>query len=620
MQINLRSNSRSSKKGSLGSRIFITLFGIPFFGVGVFMLWLTGNLLYDGASMKKWDAVQTYLSSANLQSNHSSDNGTTYKVQAKYQYQYQGQWYMGDRTSISGEMSDNLGDFQEDLGRRLERDYKNNTPITIYVDPENPSNSIIDRSIRWGVVAFYMVFAIVFGGVGSACIWGGVFNPSKKRRPGDPSTHALDKSPWLAEKDWRTPVITSSAKVGMYVAWGFSIFWCAISSFLPFAIYEEVVEKDNTPALIGLIFPLIGLFLVYWAIKSTLQWKKIGPAPMTLDPFPGSIGGHVGGTVDINLPYDPNTQFVLTLTNVYTYVSGSGKNRSRNERPKWQKEIVAHSERGIKGTRITFRFDVPEGLTPSDADPDTSDYYFWKINVTAELDGADIDRDYRIPVYATAQTSAALSNMAVETLVSENTKRNEESAAAKIQTLNTRNGTELFYPAGRNKGGAFAWIIFALIFGGVATFLIKEEGLYFMGGIFGLVAGLILTFGIYSVVNSLRVWGAGGYIYSERKIFGITKSRKKLSKTLIKRIDKKKTSSTQKGNKHVLYYMIYAQGMSRHDRIVLGEGFQGANEANAALEYASDVLGIDYTPGQSPEPEDDLRERMKKKREQRDRR
>ena len=85
-------------------------------------------------------------------------------------------------------------------------------------------------------------------------------------------------------------------------------------------------------------------------------------APVTLDPFPGSIGGHVGGTVDINLPFDQNAKFLLTLTNIHRYVSGSGKNRSRQEKARWQDVIVAHAEPGSKGTRLTFRFDVPEGL------------------------------------------------------------------------------------------------------------------------------------------------------------------------------------------------------------------------------------------------------------------
>ena len=33
----------------------------------------------------------------------------------------------------------------------------------------------------------------------------------------------------------------------------------------------------------------------------------------------------------------------LTLTNIHSYMSGSGKNRSRKEKAEWQDAIVAHA-------------------------------------------------------------------------------------------------------------------------------------------------------------------------------------------------------------------------------------------------------------------------------------
>ena len=84
-----------------------------------------------------------------------------------------------------------------------------------------------------------------------------------------------------------------------------------------------------------------------------------------LDPFPGSIGGHVGGTIELALPFDAAHDFEMTLTNIHSYVSGSGKNRSQKEKAEWQDIIVAHAEPSGKGTRVTFRFDVPLPLGSS---------------------------------------------------------------------------------------------------------------------------------------------------------------------------------------------------------------------------------------------------------------
>ena len=35
----------------------------------------------------------------------------------------------------------------------------------------------------------------------------------------------------------------------------------------------------------------------------TPEWRRFGAAPALLDPFPGAIGGNVGGVIDVNFPY-----------------------------------------------------------------------------------------------------------------------------------------------------------------------------------------------------------------------------------------------------------------------------------------------------------------------------
>ena len=119
-----------------------------------------------------------------------------------------------------------------------------------------------------------------------------------------------------------------------------------------------------------------------------------GPSPVTLDPFPGSVGGHVGGTIDLELPYASGHAFKLTLTAARSYISGSGKRRSRKEKATWQDSLYAHAQPGARGTRLTFRFDVPDGLAESDAQQNTESYNLWRLNLQADLPGADLDRDF----------------------------------------------------------------------------------------------------------------------------------------------------------------------------------------------------------------------------------
>jgi hypothetical protein len=96
------------------------------------------------------------------------------------------------------------------------------------------------------------------------------------------------------------------------------------------------------------------------------------------------------------------------------FVSGSGKNRTTHEAILWQHCAAAHNEPGSRGTRLIFRFDVPDGLHPSDAVREGSKYCLWRLNRKASMPGIDISRDYEIPVYPTRQGSARIAGRAVD--------------------------------------------------------------------------------------------------------------------------------------------------------------------------------------------------------------
>jgi hypothetical protein len=380
----------------------------------------------------------------------------------------------------------------------------------------------------------------------------------------------------------------------MYFTWGFAAFWNLISAPLPFLMYREVVEKNNYAALLGLLFTLVGIWLIVWAIRSTLEWKRFGPAPVTLDPFPGAIGGHVGGTIDINLPYDASTHIMLTLTNIHSHVSGSGKNRSRQENAKWQDKQIAHTESGPNGTRLSFRFDVPDNLNESDADQSSDDYYLWRLNLNADVPGTDIDRDYEIPVYATGEESRNISARAIESVRSQTDEVDDQAVRNAIQLQTGFNGKEMLYPMGRNLGSTFGAFIVGASFGVAGWWLIVEEGHRVFGSIFGGVGLLIVLFGLYSVLNSLQVIKHAGELRAVRRILGIPVRQRRMRTDQIRQFSKDSSYKMQSGNKHIVYYTIYAEDGS--SKMVVGEGFKGESEANAAIRFLSREFGL--TPRQ----------------------
>jgi len=401
----------------------------------------------------------------------------------------------------------------------------------------------------------------------------------------------LSDTPWLDNDDWQTETIRSGSKGAMIGAWAFAAFWNLISAPLPFLLYEEVTRKENYAALIGLVFPVVGVGMLVWAIRQTMEWTRFGPAPVTLDPFPGSIGGHVGGTIDLNLPYDANAQFQLTLSSVYSYISGSGKNRSRRERAEWQDKLVAHAEPGGKGTRLSFRFDVPEGLTPSDAERDSESYNLWRLNLVADIDGPDVDRDYEIPVYPTTQRSARLSEHVVQRSRDEQGKLDDAAVISAVRIQQGMYGKSLHYPMFRNLYSLLGGIFFGAAFGGAGVFLIFEEGAKIFGGVFVLVGAIILLISLYMGLNSLHVTQDGMSIRTVRRILGIAVKRLEMRRNAFQRFRKHSSMQTQSGTRHITVYKVSAVD-NRGNSMLIGEGFKGDNEARAAIRMFERELGL----------------------------
>lgn len=566
-------------------RIILFLFALPFFGVGVWMLWSIGNSLIDAWDMQSWQSTEARLVEAGYHT-HAGDDSDTYEAYATYTYEYQGQMFTNDRVALAAG-ADNVGEYQRNMGRRLSSASSRGEPITIFFDPEHPADAIIDRSLRWGLIGFKSIFLFVFGGAGlGMLIW--TFKAPKEKDASDP---AYVQRPWAIKDDWQTPTIKSNSKKTMYFTWGFAAFWNLISAPLPFLMYREVVDNGNYAALFGLLFTLVGIYLVVWAVRSTLEWKRFGPAPVTLDPFPGAIGGHVGGTIDVNLPYDSQANITLTLTNIHSYVSGSGKNRNRKEKAKWQDKQIPHVEAGPRGTRLSFRFDVPDELDESDADQSGDDYHIWRLNLRAELPGTDIDRDYEIPVYATAERSHHISHRAIDNARSRTDHADDQVVREAIRVHTGIDGKEMLYPMGRNLRSAFGGCLVGAIFAGAGWWLMFEEGQPIFGAVFGGMGLLVIVASLYAALNTLRVVKTATEIRSLRRVLGIPLKSRRMRIEQIVLFKKKSSFKAQSGNKHIVYYSIYAEDRNGNNMIV-GEGFKGKSEADAAIRLLAKEFGI----------------------------
>lgn len=418
-----------------------------------------------------------------------------------------------------------------------------------------------------------------------------------------------ETSPWLQNKAWQSPRIASGARKAMFGLWVFAALWNGISSPILFELPEEL-NNGNYALLVGLLFPAAGLFLVVKAAQATREWRRFGRLAVVMDPFPGAIGGQVGGHLDIRNPHEANAEYRVTLECVYTYVSGSGKNRSRRERIEW-------GERGNAGVaslgdrlRLSFCFDVPDNLPQADI-KQSGDYYFWRLTFTADIAGADLNRQFNIPVFKTGERSQSILNNISAQVQARREQEARESQALVLQgrfdetalagalRYRQENGEHRFYyPMFRNK----LLTLFALIFAGGFGFAVYGMHTAFSGGWLGILITLFsLPFALVALVagiaavylplNNLSVSVGRGKLRVWRRLFIVPVYHTVLRANDVKAFTIKRSGSTGQGADKVEHFKIRAV-THKNKTVTVAEDVDGEDLANQFKDFLAQRLGI----------------------------
>jgi hypothetical protein len=115
--------------------------------------------------------------------------------------------------------------------------------------------------------------AVVCGGL-IALIFG---ISAKKHALNAGAAKADDEKPWLKRKDWAAGRIASSVAQGRLAALDFCrVLVRRISAAISLAVVPPQLHQGNHAALIALVFPVIGLAMIYFALNTTLAWRKFG--------------------------------------------------------------------------------------------------------------------------------------------------------------------------------------------------------------------------------------------------------------------------------------------------------------------------------------------------------
>ena len=585
MTLRRRKNRPQAAAASPGQRKngfwLATLFALPFAASGIGMLLLSVlPTLYDWSRMQFWQPVDATLLQAQLVTSRGSKS-TTYRATAHYRFEWAGQPVQGQRAAIS-ERADNIGDFQQQLGWQLERAFKTGRSVPVWVNPSNPHESIIDRSLRPGLLAFKMVFVVMFGGFGVGLLFFLWHDRKAAAAAGDAPASAR---PWLDRAEWAQGRVRSNKRYEVWVAWAFALVWNllavpAVVLNLPSLRVQQDVLAAGGLAVVG----LAGLGLLWWSVRATLDARRYGDVRLVLDPFPGAIGGHFGATMVLPLAYQPGRCFAVTLRCIYHYRSrsaGDDDSRSR-ESVVWQAEGVAQVETHADGIQLGMRFDVPGGF-PATESADGA-HHAWRLEVQSAEPALTFARSFDVPVYATGASSARLWLDAAQHPQVQQLRAAQVRAVSELEPI--PGGVRLYLPYGRAwKEGLLLVVVGGVFFG--AGLLTGRAGAFgVVVALSGGLGGALLVFAFYLLCNSLRVQLDRQGLRTERRLLGLMLVRHQAPAQDIARLVVRESYSSQSGIQHVTFYRIQVE-MKNGKKITVADSLRG----RAAAEQLLAVLG-----------------------------
>ena len=147
------------------------LFMLPFVVLGLsLLLFGVTTTLVDWARAQQWQATPAIVESAATLWEPGQEGAAASGVEVRFRYTVAGQEYRGQRASLHiGNGNASL--YYQQLGERLEAAQRTGTPVPVWVNPAQPTESMADRSLRLDLLALELVVALGFTGCGLGVWW-----------------------------------------------------------------------------------------------------------------------------------------------------------------------------------------------------------------------------------------------------------------------------------------------------------------------------------------------------------------------------------------------------------------------------------------------------------------
>jgi len=298
-------------------------------------------------------------------------------------------------------------------------------------------------------------------------------------------------APWMWRVDWAAGRVDNSVQRSIFFLW-VAVMVFNLVCLLAVVMVLHGARYGTADAWLAVIFPVVGLSVLVFAIKTSRIWGRFGRAVFAVTLLPARPGGVIAGEIRVPARLQPEHAYHLRLSCLRRTTAQRGKNRVTTERVLWQDEKwfrtnLPQPEAGA--TRLPVFFQPPADLPESTVG--NGDGVQWRLEASVKLSGPDFHSLFEVPVFkpvetppmaATMDTTGAAPVVSVTPMVIAvatdpslphqlTLDEVRKEIHSRIQVADKPEGREFIFPAGRNPGFASVALVLWLIWSGAIVLM-----------------------------------------------------------------------------------------------------------------------------------------------------
>lgn len=420
---------------------------------------------------------------------------------------------------------------------------------------------------------------------------------------------------WQSNPEWRTGRIKPANMQEIKKLWVFALFLNLIVQFTWFGVFGLIMQQGSWgKGLLLSLFPLGGLWLLWYTVRKQLQTNAIATALLRLATCPGIIGAPLKGIIELPPSFQRGRQFAVTLS----CRKVEKIKRDTSEEELWSEKQVVLAVPGPRGAQLSFAFVVPTEQ-PHSSDTSFPIFYRWYVCVTETTATDDLDISFPVPLLpapvntpptAVSSNGAAISQPPVSAppapiftpapslpspaVASDTLADLLRQVAQNVLTIEAGNDRLLFrYSSTRFLLPGFYLIVFAAIF--LFGPLLKSSRYDLFELLFPSGVGVLFLLGaIYFIGNTLTVEAKSTELEVIHRVLGIRVKYYRVPVSSLKSILVRGDGEAWVGNGTVFYYKVVLR-LKSGGRITVGNGIKGQVNARLIARIFEQKYGLQKT-------------------------